>query len=83
MSKIEKIGEHMHKNDAEKGKALDAALAQIERAFGKGSIMKLNEDGSKGAGVEVVSTGSLGLDIGVLSKFTAQKVQVKQHWPCT
>lgn len=65
MSKIEKIGEHMHKNDAEKGKALDAALAQIERAFGKGSIMKLNEDGSKGAGVEVVSTGSLGLDIGL------------------
>ena len=46
----------------EKGKALDAALSQIERAFGKGSIMRM---GSKSAmeGVEVISTGSLGLDI--------------------
>src|SRR5690242_5147335 len=43
-------------------KALDAALGQIERAFGKGSIMKL---GSRPAAsdAEVVSTGSLGLDI--------------------
>jgi recombination protein RecA len=46
----------------DKGKALDAALSQIERAFGKGSIMKL---GAKGAAddVEVISTGSLGLDL--------------------
>ncbi|WP_421992821.1 recombinase RecA [Roseococcus sp.] len=46
----------------EKGKALDAALSQIERAFGKGSIMRM---GSKSAleGVEVISSGSLGLDI--------------------
>ena len=46
----------------DKTKALDAALAQIERAFGKGSIMKL---GSREAAsdVDVVSTGSLGLDI--------------------
>ncbi len=46
----------------EKGKALDAALSQIERAFGKGSIMRM---GSKSAmeGVEVISTGSLGLDL--------------------
>jgi len=45
----------------DKQKALDAALSQIERAFGKGSIMKLG----KGAAMEVeaVSTGSLGLDI--------------------
>ncbi|MCK5423759.1 MAG: recombinase RecA, partial [Emcibacter sp.] len=45
----------------DKQKALDAALSQIERAFGKGSIMKLG----KGAALEVesVSTGSLGLDI--------------------
>lgn len=47
----------------DKTKALDAALSQIERAFGKGSIMKL------GAGqvveIETVSTGSLGLDIGL------------------
>src|SRR5579885_2364745 len=46
----------------DKQRALDAALGQIERAFGKGSIMKL---GSHDAAteVEVVSTGSLGLDI--------------------
>ncbi|MBB6254287.1 recombinase RecA [Nitrospirillum iridis] len=46
----------------DKQKALDAALGQIERAFGKGSIMKL---GAKEASMEVdaISTGSLGLDI--------------------
>jgi len=46
----------------EKGKALDAALSQIERAFGKGSIMRM---GSKNAmeGIEVISSGSLGLDL--------------------
>jgi recombination protein RecA len=45
----------------DKQKAIDAAVLQIERAFGKGSIMKL---GSRGAvDVEVISTGSLGLDI--------------------
>ncbi len=52
----------MTQNTAEKQKALDAALAQIERAFGKGSIMKLN-DGQMAMEVESVSTGSLGLDI--------------------
>lgn len=46
----------------EKQKALDAALAQIERAFGKGSIMRLH--GSENTmEVEAISTGSLGLDI--------------------
>ncbi len=53
----------MTHNNAEKQKALDAALSQIERAFGKGSIMKMN-DGQK-IEVETVSTGSLGLDIGL------------------
>jgi len=53
----------MSQNNAEKQKALDAALSQIERAFGKGSIMKMN-DGQK-IEVETVSTGSLGLDIGL------------------
>ncbi len=48
-------------NAAEKQKALDAALGQIERAFGKGSIMKLGGDSHQE--VEVVSTGSLGLDL--------------------
>jgi recombination protein RecA len=46
----------------DKNKALDAALSQIERAFGKGSIMRM---GNKSADeeVEVISTGSLGLDL--------------------
>ncbi len=46
----------------DKTKALDAALSQIERAFGKGSIMRM---GNKAADeeIEVVSTGSLGLDL--------------------
>jgi recombination protein RecA len=48
--------------DSEKNKALEAALSQIERAFGKGSIMKLGT-GEQIAETEVVSTGSLGLDI--------------------
>ena len=43
-------------------KALDAALGQIERAFGKGSIMKLGQSAA-GVEVETISTGSLGLDI--------------------
>ena len=46
----------------DRDKALDSALSQIERAFGKGSIMKLGKSEQK-SDVEVVSTGSLGLDI--------------------
>jgi recombination protein RecA len=46
----------------DKSKALDAALSQIERAFGKGSIMKLGKN-DKSMDIETVSTGSLGLDI--------------------
>ncbi|AOK30519.1 DNA recombination/repair protein RecA [Burkholderia singularis] len=47
---------------AEKSKALAAALAQIEKQFGKGSIMRLG-DGEAVEDIQVVSTGSLGLDI--------------------
>lgn len=47
----------------DKGKALDAALSQIERAFGKGSIMRLGAKQASQGEVEVVSTGSLGLDL--------------------
>ena len=46
----------------DKTKALDAALSQIERAFGKGSIMRLGKN-EKLVEIEAVSTGSLGLDI--------------------
>jgi len=46
----------------DKSKALDAALSQIERNFGKGSIMRLGKN-DRSMDVETVSTGSLGLDI--------------------
>ncbi len=49
-------------NSVNKQKALDAALSQIERAFGKGSIMKLGHQDELPK-AEIVSTGSLGLDI--------------------
>ncbi|WBU54725.1 recombinase RecA [Paracoccus sp. SCSIO 75233] len=52
----------MDKRSADKQKALDSALAQIERQFGKGSIMKLGADNPV-AEIEATSTGSLGLDI--------------------
>ncbi len=46
----------------DKSKALDAALSQIERSFGKGSIMRLGKN-NRSMDVDTVSTGSLGLDI--------------------
>ncbi len=50
------------KRNADKQKALDSALAQIERQFGKGSIMKLGGENAVQE-IEATSTGSLGLDI--------------------
>ena len=50
------------KNETEKQRALEAALAQIDRAFGKGSVMTLGKNG-KVADIESISTGSLGLDM--------------------
>jgi len=50
----------MNKDD--KLKALDAALTQIEKAFGKGSVMKLGESGAN-MNIETIPTGSLSLDI--------------------
>lgn len=52
------------KETMDKQKALEAALGQIERAFGKGSIMKLGQRESA-VDVSAISTGSLGLDIGL------------------
>jgi len=58
-----KTGDTMDRtNTGDKEKALDAALSQIEKAFGKGSIMKLN-GGESPVQADAVSTGSLGLDI--------------------
>jgi recombination protein RecA len=48
--------------NSEKSRALAAALAQIEKQFGKGSVMRM-EDGAVAEEVQVVSTGSLGLDV--------------------
>ena len=48
--------------DKDRSKALEAALSQIERNFGKGSIMKLGKN-DRSMDIDVVSTGSLGLDI--------------------
>src|SRR6186997_765529 len=50
------------KEDSEKKRALDAALSQIDRAFGKGSVMRLGQR-EKAVDTDAVSTGSLGLDI--------------------
>jgi recombination protein RecA len=52
----------IEKDGMDKTKALEAALTQIERAFGKGSVMKLGAR-DQGIDIETVSTGSLGLDI--------------------
>ena len=52
----------VEKDNMDKQKALDAALGQIERNFGKGSIMKLGQHSSVEE-IESISTGSLGLDI--------------------
>jgi recombination protein RecA len=50
------------REEGEKQRALEAALSQIERAYGKGSVMKLGDKG-KIVEIESVSTGSLGLDL--------------------
>ena len=53
---------NMDKKSTDKQKALDSALAQIERQFGKGSIMRLGAEGAV-QNITASSTGSLGLDI--------------------
>ena len=75
---------------AEKQKALAAALSQIEKQFGKGSIMRLG-DGEIEQDIQVVSTGSLGLDIAlgvgglsdVLTAATANAVPATPLPPAT
>jgi recombination protein RecA len=52
----------VEEKSVDKGKALDAAMAQIERAFGKGSIMRLGKN-EQVVEIDTVPTGSLGLDI--------------------
>jgi len=57
-----RVVENNNRDGMDKTKALDAALSQIERAFGKGSIMRLGQDG-KVVEIATIPTGSLGLDI--------------------
>ena len=49
----------------DKSKSLDAALSQIEKQFGKGSIMKLGSDGAI-AEISSIPSGSLGLDLSLI-----------------
>jgi len=57
-----KLGGTNGMDDSNRKKALSAALSQIEKQFGKGSVMRLGEHPAN-ADIEVVSTGSLGLDM--------------------
>src|SRR5260363_192566 len=75
---------------AEKNKALAAALAHIEKQFGKGSVMRLG-DHEVVEDIQVVSTGSLGLDLalgvgglprGRVSKSTGRNRPAKPRLPC-
>ena len=54
----------LHMKNEDKQKALNAAIGQIEKAFGKGSVMKLGQQESA-VDIQAISTGSLGLDIGL------------------
>src|SRR5450432_1653159 len=62
MAQSQSVLRVVESSSMDKSKALDAALSQIERNFGKGSIMRLGKS-DKNVEVDTVSTGSLGLDI--------------------
>lgn len=74
----------------DKNKALETALTQIEKQFGKGAVMRLGEN--KHMNIEHISTGSLSLDIALgigglpaeeLLRFTDLNLRVKQHFLST
>ena len=78
------------KLNAEKTKALENAMRQIEKDFGKGSIMKLGEASAK-MNIEVIPTGALSLDIalgvggiprGRASRSMVRNLPVKLQLPC-
>jgi len=75
----------------EKEKALDMAIDQIEKQFGKGAVMRLGESTTMLA-VDVISTGSLSLDLalgiggipeGGSRRFSARSLQENRLWPIT
>ncbi len=59
---IQLVGENMRKSDNERERALSSAIAQIERNFGKGALMRMGASGAA-VGAESIPTGSLGLDM--------------------
>lgn len=74
----------------DKQKALDAALRNIEKSFGKGAVMRLGDDAAK-LNVEVISTSSIGLDMalgvggvprGRVVEIYGPNPPVKQRSPC-
>ena len=75
--------------DSNREKALNAALSQIERQFGKGSMMRLGEKGKEA--IPAISTGSLGLDIalgigglprGRIVEIYDRSPRARPHSPC-
>lgn len=56
------VNKNQVNNNSDREKALDAALAQIQKQFGKGAVMKLGDDGAK-LNIEAISTGSMSLDL--------------------
>ena len=74
--------------DPNKEKALDAALSQIERQFGKGTVMRMGDQ--ERVAIPSISTGSLGLDIALgivdcpkaaFARFMARNPRVKRRSP--
>ncbi|MGD9649989.1 MAG: recombinase RecA [Dongiaceae bacterium] len=61
MSQLRVVNQEKNQDNSDRNKALEAAVSQIERSFGKGSIMRLGTQDK--VEVEAISTGSLGLDI--------------------
>src|SRR5947207_14684610 len=55
----------MDMDDKQRSKALEIAIASVEKEFGKGALMRLGDGETIGGDVQVVPTGSLGLDIGL------------------
>lgn len=75
----------------DKNRALDQALAQIERAFGKGSVMRMGARDAAEA-IETIPTGSLGLDLalgigglprGRIIEIYGPRARAKRRLPCT
>ena len=85
--KIEKISSN-EKLNTEKGKALELAISQIEKRFGKGSVMKLGE--KTAAPIDVIPSGSLALDLalgvggipkGRITEIFGLNLLVRLPWP--